>query len=180
MVYKEGGAPAVFQSPKCPRWTLPTQEDLRRRTTNCQSAMIKGRRSHQEDRTVCALDIRIPFPGLHSSLFPFFFPSQLHKWPSCCRKKKKRSYQRNPLLIYCFFLNQLHTWPHCLRENEVLEKPTSNLLLFFFFNSIDCINAVNLSQKPTSDLLFFFLFLNQLHKWPSCFRQNELITETHL
>ncbi|KAJ8649354.1 hypothetical protein MRB53_002377 [Persea americana] len=63
MVYKEGGAPAVFQSPKCPRWTLPTMEDVRRQTPNCQSSMLQGRRAHQEDRTVCSLDMRIPFPG---------------------------------------------------------------------------------------------------------------------
>ncbi|XP_010256233.2 PREDICTED: probable protein phosphatase 2C 51 [Nelumbo nucifera] len=62
MVYKEGGAPAVFQSPKCPRWTLST-DAVRRRTENCQSAMLQGRRKYQEDRIVCALDVRIPFPG---------------------------------------------------------------------------------------------------------------------
>lgn len=53
----------MFQSPKCPRWTLPTMEDVRRQTPNCQSSMLQGRRAHQEDRTVCALDLRIPFPG---------------------------------------------------------------------------------------------------------------------
>ncbi|OVA05388.1 Protein kinase domain [Macleaya cordata] len=62
MVYKEGGAPAVFQSPKCPRWSL-SNEAYRWRTDNCQSAMLQGRRKHQEDRTFCALDMRIPFPG---------------------------------------------------------------------------------------------------------------------
>ncbi|XP_058105319.1 uncharacterized protein LOC131248856 isoform X4 [Magnolia sinica] len=61
-VYKEGGAPAVFQSPKCPRWTLST-DGLRRRATNCQSAVLQGRRNHQEDRTLCVLDMRIPFPS---------------------------------------------------------------------------------------------------------------------
>ncbi|KAG9451837.1 hypothetical protein H6P81_004741 [Aristolochia fimbriata] len=62
MLYKEGGAPAVFQSPKCPRWTL--LDDRRSvRTSNCQSAMLQGRRSSQEDRMLCVLDMRIPFPG---------------------------------------------------------------------------------------------------------------------
>lgn len=62
MVYKEGGAPAVFQSPKCPRWTLPN-EAVRTRMRNCQSYIVRGRRKHQEDRTLCALDLQIPFPG---------------------------------------------------------------------------------------------------------------------
>ncbi|KAF5738864.1 hypothetical protein HS088_TW12G00058 [Tripterygium wilfordii] len=64
-VYKEGGAPAVFQSPKCPRWKL-TNYASRLRTSapsRCQSAMLQGRRKYQEDRTLCALDIRVPFPA---------------------------------------------------------------------------------------------------------------------
>ncbi|KAJ9566900.1 hypothetical protein OSB04_002866 [Centaurea solstitialis] len=63
-VYKEGGAPAVFQSPKCPRWSLP-EHDHRRQSTagRCQSATRQGRRKSSEDRTFCTLDIRIPFPG---------------------------------------------------------------------------------------------------------------------
>ncbi|CAK9143759.1 unnamed protein product [Ilex paraguariensis] len=65
-VYKEGGAPAVFQSPKCPRWRLSNYASkLRSRLpmARCQWAMHQGRRKSQEDRTFCALDIRIPFPG---------------------------------------------------------------------------------------------------------------------
>ncbi|XP_023889066.1 uncharacterized protein LOC112001119 isoform X2 [Quercus suber] len=63
-VYKEGGAPAVFQSPKCPRWTLPNYGFTTTTTTApCQMAILQGRRKSQEDRTLCALDIRIPFPG---------------------------------------------------------------------------------------------------------------------
>ncbi|XP_050236552.1 uncharacterized protein LOC126686518 isoform X2 [Mercurialis annua] len=70
-VYKDGGAPAVFESPKCPSWNLPNYDSRSRTTTGtassgssrCQSAMIQGRRKSQEDRTLCALDIRIPFPG---------------------------------------------------------------------------------------------------------------------
>ncbi|XP_023773030.1 uncharacterized protein LOC111921679 isoform X1 [Lactuca sativa] len=62
-VYKEGGAPAVFRSPKCPRWSLP-KHDRRRQSTagRCQSATRQGRRKSLEDRTFCTLDIRIPFP----------------------------------------------------------------------------------------------------------------------
>ncbi|KAM7253902.1 hypothetical protein ACFE04_031584 [Oxalis oulophora] len=68
MVYKEGGAAAVFQSPKCPRWTLPptTPSDSRRRsstTSDCQISIVQGWRNSQEDRLLCALDIPIPFPG---------------------------------------------------------------------------------------------------------------------
>ncbi|XP_020586036.1 uncharacterized protein LOC110028503 isoform X2 [Phalaenopsis equestris] len=59
-VYKEGGAPAVFQSPKCPRWTLPA-DSPGGPPTNCQIAVLQGRRRSQEDRAVCVLDIRIPF-----------------------------------------------------------------------------------------------------------------------
>ncbi|PWA65453.1 protein phosphatase 2C family protein [Artemisia annua] len=69
-VYKEGGAPAVFQSPKCPRWSLPennrrrdSTETARGGTGRCQSAVRQGRRKASEDRTFCTLDIRIPFPG---------------------------------------------------------------------------------------------------------------------
>lgn len=67
-VYKEGGAPAVFQSPKCPRWKLSDYRSNQRSqnglpSTRCHSAMHQGRRKTQEDRTLCALDIRIPFPG---------------------------------------------------------------------------------------------------------------------
>ncbi|PKU78654.1 Putative protein phosphatase 2C 76 [Dendrobium catenatum] len=61
-VYKEGGAPAVFQSPKCPRWTLPADAPGGP-PTNCQIAVRQGRRRSQEDRAVCVLDIRIPFLG---------------------------------------------------------------------------------------------------------------------
>ncbi|KAH7577592.1 hypothetical protein JRO89_XS01G0271400 [Xanthoceras sorbifolium] len=62
-VYKEGGAPAVFKSPKCPRWNLPNYNSRQRTTSRCQSATLQGRRKYQEDRTLCALDLRIPFPG---------------------------------------------------------------------------------------------------------------------
>ncbi|KAL8548181.1 hypothetical protein ACS0TY_007489 [Phlomoides rotata] len=68
MVYKEGGAPAVFQSPKCPRWTPSNHKpqsnwNHKSRPSTCQSAMLQGRRKSQEDRTLCVVDIRIPFPG---------------------------------------------------------------------------------------------------------------------
>ncbi|KAK2987137.1 hypothetical protein RJ640_019697 [Escallonia rubra] len=64
-VYREGGAPAVFQSPKCPLWELSNHAWRRRpkSPTRCQSAVHQGRRKSQEDRTFCALDVRIPFPG---------------------------------------------------------------------------------------------------------------------
>ncbi|KAL4558741.1 hypothetical protein LXL04_036943 [Taraxacum kok-saghyz] len=65
-VYKEGGAPAVFQSPKCPRWSLP-KHDRRIQSTagRCQSATRQGRRKSLEDRTFCTMDIRIPFPDFN-------------------------------------------------------------------------------------------------------------------
>ncbi|PPR89087.1 hypothetical protein GOBAR_AA31603 [Gossypium barbadense] len=66
-VYKEGGAPAVFQSPKCPRWKIPNHDSGERSPTTatgrCQSAVLQGRRKHMEDRTVCMLDLHIPFPS---------------------------------------------------------------------------------------------------------------------
>ncbi|XP_011079915.1 uncharacterized protein LOC105163310 isoform X1 [Sesamum indicum] len=63
-VYKEGGAPAVFQSPRCPRWTLSSfKSQPNRQPGACQSAMLQGRRKSQEDRIHCVLDLRIPFPG---------------------------------------------------------------------------------------------------------------------
>lgn len=67
-VYREGGATAVFQSPKCPRWTLSnfksqSNRRLESRSMTCQSSTLQGRRKSQEDRTLCAIDLRIPFPG---------------------------------------------------------------------------------------------------------------------
>ncbi|XP_047263963.1 uncharacterized protein LOC107853145 isoform X3 [Capsicum annuum] len=65
-VYEEGGAPAVFQSPKCPRWKLPdygSEQWSKLPNTRCQTALHQGRRKSQEDRILCALDIRAPFPG---------------------------------------------------------------------------------------------------------------------
>lgn len=54
----------MFQSPKCPRWTLPKHDSRRRSDSGrCQSATRQGRRKSLEDRTFCTLDIRIPFPG---------------------------------------------------------------------------------------------------------------------
>ncbi|XP_019101765.1 PREDICTED: uncharacterized protein LOC104788671 isoform X2 [Camelina sativa] len=62
-IYKQGGAPAVFQSPKCPRWILHNWGPRRTPTTGlCHTAAIQGRRNYQEDRLLCALDLRIPFP----------------------------------------------------------------------------------------------------------------------
>ncbi|GAB4830420.1 hypothetical protein Ancab_020056 [Ancistrocladus abbreviatus] len=62
-VYKEGGAPAVFQSPKCPRWKLSSYHNSQPRNSKCQSAIHQGRRRSQEDRIFCALDVRVPFPA---------------------------------------------------------------------------------------------------------------------
>ncbi|XP_058191468.1 uncharacterized protein LOC131308546 isoform X1 [Rhododendron vialii] len=62
MVYREGGALAVFQSPKCPRWKL-SDYSASPPTARCQSATHQGLRKSQEDRTLCVLDLRIPFPG---------------------------------------------------------------------------------------------------------------------
>ncbi|KAJ0974079.1 hypothetical protein J5N97_016044 [Dioscorea zingiberensis] len=63
-VYKEGGAPAVFLSPKCPRWNLLPDDLLHRPSSSgCHLAVQQGRRRSQEDRAVCALGIRVPFLG---------------------------------------------------------------------------------------------------------------------
>lgn len=85
-VYREGGAPAVFQSAHCPRWTLlaPSagsggEGDGDRRSSSssppppphprgCHVAVDRGRRRSQEDRAVCALGIRIPFIGIYHKL----------------------------------------------------------------------------------------------------------------
>ncbi|PIA45708.1 hypothetical protein AQUCO_01600146v1 [Aquilegia coerulea] len=67
-VYKEGGAPAVFQSIDCTRLNLSTEENvIKKQLENCQkqhSFKLQGRRKYQEDRTVCALDLKIPFHGM--------------------------------------------------------------------------------------------------------------------
>ncbi|KAL5204664.1 hypothetical protein ABZP36_009535 [Zizania latifolia] len=73
-VYREGGAPAVFQSAHCPRWTLlpggggegdgdqwSSSPPPPPHPTGCHVAVDQGRRRSQEDRAVCALGIRIPF-----------------------------------------------------------------------------------------------------------------------
>ncbi|MED6184314.1 hypothetical protein PIB30_046255 [Stylosanthes scabra] len=73
-VYRNGGAPAVFKSPKCPRWKLRDAQghdsDYHRSHRSpphapprCHTDMLQGSRSSQEDRTLCVLDLRIPFPG---------------------------------------------------------------------------------------------------------------------
>jgi hypothetical protein len=67
-VYREGGAPAVFQSAHCPRWTLPPHDGQgggggKSIPMGCHVAADRGRRRSQEDRAVCALGIRIPFVG---------------------------------------------------------------------------------------------------------------------
>ncbi|KAK0580993.1 hypothetical protein LWI29_008627 [Acer saccharum] len=61
-VYKEGGAPAVFKSPNALAG-ISNYNSRQRTTSRCQMAMLQGRRKSQEDRTLCALDLRIPFPG---------------------------------------------------------------------------------------------------------------------
>ncbi|CAM8890284.1 unnamed protein product [Rhodiola kirilowii] len=64
MLYKEGGAPAVYQSPKCPRWKLSNYDDSwPSQAPVCQTALHQGRRKNQEDRIICNLDVQIPFPG---------------------------------------------------------------------------------------------------------------------
>lgn len=76
MVYKEGGAPAVFKSPKCPRWTLPDYTSKSRSQSpvaTCQTAVHQGRRKYQEDRVLCNLDVRIPFPGRQSHYYTTCF-----------------------------------------------------------------------------------------------------------
>ncbi|KAL5561831.1 hypothetical protein UlMin_031578 [Ulmus minor] len=62
-IYKEGGAPAVFQSPKCRRWKLSGFTSHPRDAQRCQLAMLQGRRYSMEDRAICTFDVRIPFPG---------------------------------------------------------------------------------------------------------------------
>ena len=72
-VYREGGAPAVFQSAHCPRWTLPPPGAGEGHgggggsfPMGCHVAADRGRRRSQEDRAICALGIRIPFVGTSS------------------------------------------------------------------------------------------------------------------
>ncbi|CAL9245283.1 unnamed protein product [Arabidopsis halleri] len=62
-IYKHGGAPAVFRSPNCPLWNLQNRRSFSSSTSRCHTAAIQGRRKYQEDRLLCALDLRIPFPG---------------------------------------------------------------------------------------------------------------------
>lgn len=53
----------MFQSPKCPRWNWPSPSRSRTGDARCHAAALQGRRRYQEDRLLCALDLRIPFPG---------------------------------------------------------------------------------------------------------------------
>ncbi|KAE9589184.1 hypothetical protein Lal_00000408 [Lupinus albus] len=62
-VYNNGGAPAVFKSPKCPRWKLSHYDSPSQSTARCHNAILQGRRISQEDRTLCLQDLHIPFPG---------------------------------------------------------------------------------------------------------------------
>ncbi|XP_057460951.1 probable protein phosphatase 2C 51 isoform X2 [Actinidia eriantha] len=61
MVYDEGGASAVLESPECPQWGLSAQSQ--NRTRNCQFAMLQGHREYQEDRIACNLKMSIPVLG---------------------------------------------------------------------------------------------------------------------
>ncbi|GMP90886.1 hypothetical protein CsSME_00041821 [Camellia sinensis var. sinensis] len=61
MVYDEGGASAVLESPECPQWHLSTQSQ--NQTGNCQFATLQGHREYQEDRITCNLEMNIPFLG---------------------------------------------------------------------------------------------------------------------
>lgn len=62
MVYDEGGAPAVIESPECPQWGLyPRSQN---RTGNCQFATLQGNRDYQEDRIICDLEMNIHFLGI--------------------------------------------------------------------------------------------------------------------
>ncbi|KAL2934488.1 putative protein phosphatase 2C 51 [Bienertia sinuspersici] len=56
-LYKEGGAPAVFQSPECSFEYVRLR--IHNQSTVCQFASIKGRREYQEDRVLCDLDMKI-------------------------------------------------------------------------------------------------------------------------
>lgn len=91
MVYKEGGAPAVFQSPKCSLWKLSDYTFQSPNAPHCQIAMHQGRRKYQEDRTLCALDIRIPFPSTAlSSLFASLiceYACSKWTWELCCNQR---------------------------------------------------------------------------------------------
>ncbi|XP_059625917.1 probable protein phosphatase 2C 51 isoform X2 [Cornus florida] len=62
MLYDEGGAPAVFESPECSQWVI-SPESLRNQAANCQFATLQGHREYQEDRIACNLEMKIPFVG---------------------------------------------------------------------------------------------------------------------
>lgn len=62
MVYKEGGAPAVFNSPNCPQWVFPAKSS-QNHLEKCQFATLQGRRKYQEDRMTCNPAMKIPFLG---------------------------------------------------------------------------------------------------------------------
>ncbi|PSS06372.1 Protein phosphatase 2C 51 [Actinidia chinensis var. chinensis] len=61
MVYDEGSASDVLESPECPQWGLSAQSQ--NRTRNCQFAMLQGHREYQEDRIACNLKMSIPILG---------------------------------------------------------------------------------------------------------------------
>lgn len=70
--YKEGGAPAVFAPSECAQWTDASMADhpvLVRSSPGCHPAVLQGRRHHMEDRTVCALDIPVPFLGIYINIY---------------------------------------------------------------------------------------------------------------
>lgn len=77
MVYNEGAkAPELSVPPKCPSKEQHQKqsssrgcrrvfkEDWKKFMLNCEVAQLKGRRTSQEDRTFCALDLTIPWLGL--------------------------------------------------------------------------------------------------------------------
>lgn len=78
MVYNEGAkAPALSVPPKYPPKEHQQKqssargcrrvfkEDWKKLMGNCEVAQLKGRRTSQEDRTFCALNLNIPWPGIY-------------------------------------------------------------------------------------------------------------------
>ncbi|CAL0320562.1 unnamed protein product [Lupinus luteus] len=63
-VYNSGGAPAVFQSPKCPRWKLSDYDSPSQSTARCHNAILQGRRISQEDHTLCVNGIKEVVVGI--------------------------------------------------------------------------------------------------------------------
>ncbi|TQD93941.1 hypothetical protein C1H46_020445 [Malus baccata] len=68
-LYEHGGAPVVFESQEFLQWRHSDGYTSHSRSmSSYETIVLRDRRRSLEDRIPCALDFRIPFPGVFPNL----------------------------------------------------------------------------------------------------------------